>query len=77
MTELSSLVPTPEELVRVRAVASGNETPDLIIRGGLVQSPGTEEWLERDVVISGRHIATLTPWGHMPDARREMMRLSP
>lgn len=72
MTELSSLVPTTEELVHVRAVASGTEVPDLIVRGGLVQSPGTEEWLERDVVISGRHIATLTPWGHVRDARREI-----
>lgn len=66
MTELTDLYPTAAELGRLRAVASGTERPDLIVRGGLVQSPGTEEWLERDVVIAGRHIATLTPWNHVP-----------
>jgi adenine deaminase len=68
MTELTDLLPTTAELVRLRAVAAGHATPDLIVRGGLVQSPGTEEWLERDVVIAGRHIATLTPWDHITDA---------
>lgn len=72
MTQLSSLIPTEAELVRIRAVAAGHAEPDLIIRGGWVQSPGTEEWLARDVIISGRHIATLTPWGHVPSALREI-----
>jgi adenine deaminase len=68
MTELTDLLPSTAELVRLRAVAAGHAAPDLIVRGGLVQSPGTEEWLERDVVVAGRHIATLTPWGHFPAA---------
>lgn len=72
MTDLVDLVPSTEELVHIRAVAAGFETPDLIVRGGLVQSPGTEEWLERDVVIAGRHIATLTPWGHFAAAKEEL-----
>ncbi|WP_382306921.1 adenine deaminase C-terminal domain-containing protein [Herbiconiux sp. UC225_62] len=65
MTDKTDLYPTVAELGRLRAVAVGAETPDLIVRGGLVQSPGTEEWLERDVLVAGRHIAALTPWGHV------------
>lgn len=72
MTELTDLLPTAEELVRLRAVAAGHAAPDLIVRGGLVQSPGTEEWLERDVLVAGRHIAALTPWGHVAAAPREI-----
>ncbi|WP_159502519.1 adenine deaminase C-terminal domain-containing protein [Microbacterium sp. 18062] len=72
MTELTDLLPTTAELVRLRAVASGQAAPDAIVRGGLVQSPGTEEWLERDVLIAGRHIATLTPWGHVATAGTEI-----
>jgi adenine deaminase len=72
MTELNDLLPTTAELVRLRAVAAGHEAPDLIVRGGLVQSPGTHEWLERDVLIAGRHIATLTPWGHVAHAAKEI-----
>lgn len=72
MTELSDLYPTEAELGRLRAVAVGRRMPDLIIRGGLVQSPGTEEWLERDVVVAGRHIATLSPWDHCPEATEEV-----
>ncbi|MFT4307602.1 MAG: adenine deaminase C-terminal domain-containing protein [Microbacterium sp.] len=69
MTEKGDLYPTAAELGRLRAVATGREPADLVVRGGLVQSPGTQEWLERDVVVSGRHIAALTPWGHVADAR--------
>jgi len=65
MTAYTDLLPTADELVRLRAVAAGLEAPDLIVRGGLVQSPGTEEWLERDVLVAGRHIAALTPWDHV------------
>lgn len=72
MTEKSSLYPTDAELGILRDVARGARPADLIVRGGLVQSPGTEEWLERDVVIAGRHIATLTPWGHFADAAEEI-----
>ncbi|MFD1712988.1 adenine deaminase C-terminal domain-containing protein [Amnibacterium flavum] len=69
---MSDLYPTEAELGRLRAVASGTELPDLIVRGGLVQSPGTDEFLERDVVIAGRHIATLTPWNHFAAATEEI-----
>jgi adenine deaminase len=72
MTELKDLLPATDELVRLRAVAAGHAAPDLIVRGGLVQSPGTEEWLERDVLIAGRHIAALTPWGHVDSAATEV-----
>jgi adenine deaminase len=72
VTEKSDLYPSDEELGRLRAVAAGRERPDLIVRGGLVQSPGTDEFLERDVVIAGRHIAALTPWGHVADAAEEI-----
>ncbi len=72
MTDKTDLYPTAAELGRLRAVASGAERPDLVIRGGLVQSPGTEEWLERDVLVAGRHIAALTPWGHVPAAGEEI-----
>jgi len=66
VTDLSDLYPSEAELGRLRAVAAGLERPDLVVRGGLVLSPGTEEWLERDVVVAGRHIAALTPWGRVP-----------
>ncbi|MET0590748.1 MAG: adenine deaminase C-terminal domain-containing protein [Naasia sp.] len=69
---MSDLYPTESELGRLRAVAAGRERPDLVIRGGLVLSPGTDEFLERDVVIAGRHIATLTPWGHFAEATAEI-----
>ncbi|MDN4473526.1 adenine deaminase C-terminal domain-containing protein [Demequina zhanjiangensis] len=72
MTLKADLYPTTDELVALRAVASGQERADLIVRGGRVQSPGTEEWLERDVIVVGRHIATLTPWGHFPTAAEEI-----
>ncbi|BDI22189.1 adenine deaminase C-terminal domain-containing protein [Herbiconiux sp. L3-i23] len=72
MTRKGDLYPTDDELRRLRAVAAGRERPDLIVRGGLVLSPGTDEFLERDVVIAGRHIATLTPWGHFADAEHEI-----
>ncbi|MEV7692151.1 adenine deaminase C-terminal domain-containing protein [Microbacterium sp. NPDC089189] len=72
MTELTELLPTTAELVRLRAVAAGHVRPDVIVRGGLVQSPGTEEWLERDVLIAGRHIAALTPWDHVAEASTEI-----
>lgn len=72
MTDKTDLYPTAAELGRLRAVAIGAERPDLVIRGGLVQSPGTEEWLERDILVAGRHIAALTPWGHVAEAADEI-----
>ncbi|MDZ8200446.1 adenine deaminase C-terminal domain-containing protein [Microbacterium sp. SSW1-59] len=72
MTDRLQLLPTTAELVRLRAVSAGLDRPDVIVRGGRVLSPGTEEWLERDVLIAGRHIATLTPWGHVAEAAEEI-----
>jgi adenine deaminase len=56
-------VPTPEQLVHLRRVAGGLEPPALIVRGGRVLSVHTGEILERDVAISGQHIAAVTPVG--------------
>lgn len=72
MTVFTDLLPTTAEMLHLRAVAAGRTAPDVIVRGGWVQSPGTEEWLERDVLIAGRHIATLTPWDHVADAATEI-----
>lgn len=59
----AELVPTVAELQHLRAVAGGTAEPDLIVRGGRVLSVHTGEFLERDVVIAGRHIAAVTPVG--------------
>lgn len=59
----AELVATVAELQRLRAVASGAVEADLILRGGTVLSVHTGEFLPRDVVISGRHIAAVTPVG--------------
>jgi adenine deaminase len=58
------LAPSVAELMRMRRVAAGLETADLILRGGKVLTLHTGEVLERDVVVSGRHIAAVTPVGH-------------
>jgi adenine deaminase len=58
------LLPTHEELALLRRVAIGQAPADLIVRGGLVLAVHTGEFLQRDVVISGRHIAAVTPVGH-------------
>lgn len=72
MTDKAELLPTTAELQRLRKVAAGLEDPDVIVRGGLVLSPGTEEWLERDILIAGRHIAALTPWDHVASGTSEV-----
>jgi len=58
------LLPTHAELALLRRVAIGQAPADLIVRGGLVLAVHTGEFLHRDVVISGRHIAAITPVGH-------------
>jgi adenine deaminase len=55
-----------------RLVARGTRPPSLIIRGGQVLSLHTGEILPRDVVVSGRHIAAITPWNHFPPAVEEI-----
>jgi len=62
------LLPTADELGRLRRVASGQEPGDLAIRNGRVLSVHTGESLARDVVIAGRHIAAVTPPGRMAAA---------
>jgi adenine deaminase len=58
------LLPTNVEFALLRRVAIGRAPADLIVRGGSVLAVHTGEFLERDVVISGRHIAAITPVGH-------------
>jgi adenine deaminase len=58
------LLPTHAELALLRRVAIGQAPADLIVRGGRVLAVHTGEFLERDVVVSGRHIAAVTPVGH-------------
>ena len=60
----AGLAPSVAELMKMRLVAAGKEKPDLIIRGGKVLALHIGEVLERDVVISGRHIAAVTPIGY-------------
>jgi len=60
------LLPSVDELMRARRVASGTQPADLIVRGGRVLAVHTGELLERDVVVSGRHLAAVTPVGRMP-----------
>lgn len=64
----SHYAPSVAEIMRMRLVASGRAAPDRIIRGGNVLALHTGEILHRDVVISGRHIAAVTPVGHFDAA---------
>ncbi|KAK7734525.1 hypothetical protein SLS57_000222 [Botryosphaeria dothidea] len=61
-----------QELLDLRLVARGSLKPSAIIRNGKVLALHTGELLERDVIISGRHIAAITPWGHFPRAELEI-----
>ena len=65
----ASMLPDARALHRLRLVANGTEPGDLIVRGGAVASLHTGEWLERDVVIAGAHVAAVTPvgWADAPD----------
>lgn len=60
------LLPTVDELMLARQVATGAAPADLIVRGGRVLAVHTGELLARDVLVSGRHIAAVTPVGRMP-----------
>ncbi|KAL8280574.1 hypothetical protein RQP46_006897 [Phenoliferia psychrophenolica] len=66
----SHLAITADELFHLRLVARGERDADLIIRGGLVVSVHTAEVLQRDVIVSGRHIAAITPWNHFAGGAR-------
>jgi adenine deaminase len=60
----AAYAPTVAELMRMRLVAAGKQQADRIIRGGKVLALHIGEVMERDVVISGRHIAAITPVGY-------------
>lgn len=60
----AAYAPSVAELMKMRLVAAGKEKPDRIIRGGKILALHIGEVLERDVVISGRHIAAITPVGY-------------
>lgn len=60
---------TADELFNLRHVARGTVAPSIIIRNGTILSLHSGEFLARDIVISGRHIAAVTPWGYFPRSR--------
>lgn len=62
------LLPSLEELLRLRQVAAGREPADLVVRGGHVLRVHTGEFIDADVVIAGRHIAAVTPVGRLEAA---------
>lgn len=64
----SDLLPTVDELHRLRLVANGTLPGDVAIRNGMVLSVHTGELLERDVIIAGRHIAAVVPRGRLSAA---------
>lgn len=59
------LAATPAELLAMRAVALGKTAPDRILRHARVLSLHSLEIIDRDILICGRFIAALTPWGHV------------
>lgn len=56
--------PSQSELINLRSVAQAKVKADLIITNTKVLHVHTGDITERDIVISGRHIAALTPPGH-------------
>lgn len=71
------LSPTAEEIFNLRHIARGTHAPTQIIRHGTILSLHTGELLERDVVISGRHIAAVTPWDYFAPNKRVQDGTSP
>ena len=61
----TDLVPDPEQIMRLQAVARGDESADLAIRGGTVLALHNRELIERDVLIVGQYIAAVTPPGRL------------
>ena len=57
------MLPTVEQLHRLRLVANGSQPGDLIVRNARVLAVHTGEVLDRDVVLAGAHIAAVTPVG--------------
>jgi adenine deaminase len=56
-------VPSAALTHRMRLVAAGSESGDVIVRNGQVASVHTGELLPRDIVITDTHIAAVTPVG--------------
>lgn len=67
----AELVPSPEELLRLQAVARGDEPADVAIRGGTILALHSRELIDRDVLIVGSHIAAVVPPGRL-DADTEI-----
>jgi predicted amidohydrolase YtcJ len=67
----SHLVADEDQLHHLRTVARGDEPGDLVIRGGLVASFTTMEWLPYDVVVAEGRIAAVVPPGRL-DCREEI-----
>ncbi|TGD74638.1 adenine deaminase [Mangrovimicrobium sediminis] len=66
------LAASADDLVRLQAVAGGRAAPDLVLANARVLSLHSREILERDIWLSGRHIAAVVPAGHPhPEAPRE------
>ncbi|CAI7976106.1 adenine deaminase [Frankia sp. Hr75.2] len=54
------LTPTPDELERLRDIATGRAEADFAIRGGVVFVVQSGEMMRRDILIAGRYIAAVT-----------------
>ncbi|MFV8816333.1 adenine deaminase [Haliea sp. E17] len=61
------------ELVRLQAVAGGRAAADLVLANARVLSLHSREILDRDVWISGRHIAAVVPCGHPAHGEPEIL----
>eukprot|EP00903_Cladosiphon_okamuranus_P004415 g4413.t1 len=66
------LAATPEELSRLQSVAAGLVLPDMILRNANVLSLHSKEILLSDLLLAGRHIAAITPCGHVSEGLEEM-----
>ena len=64
----SQLAPTAAELAKLKDVAAGARRADLIFRNAKILSLHSSEILERDLIISGRHIAAVSPVGHFSES---------
>ena len=61
----AELVPSPEQILRLQAVARGDELADLAVRGGTVLALHNRELIERDVLLAGPYVAAVTPPGRL------------
>ncbi len=61
----ADLVPSPEQLMRLQAVARGSEPAEMALRGGTVMAVHSRELVVRDVLVVGPYIAAVTPPGRL------------